>query len=328
MSNQSGINVDQELLDILNNSGQQNSSQFLIIVAKISQDSTLVELLNKFTSLEELKHILGDEPLYIFIKNFNEDPKHYHFVSFVPDTSSIRSKMLHASTKNTLLREIGSNVLGQQILATDFDDIKDIINETKINENILLTDHERIELAINQQQRQMKLQSSGGRQLVSQTNGVSTQLNFEVDVEGIPLFQQLEETNLISFKIDIIDEIVLVESKKNISAPTNIEINTEHPTYTLYKNEDLIYFIYACPSGSKVKDRMLYASNRSGFLKYLTENQNLTIAKVIEIGEPSELEISLISISKQEDLNKEIHHESMVKRFNKPKGPGRRRRRT
>ncbi|KAK5960628.1 twinfilin TWF1 PWA37_002057 [Arxiozyma heterogenica] len=326
MSNQSGITADQELLDILNNSKQQNDSQYLIVVAKISQDSNLVKFSTQFTLLEQLKQNLGDEPLYIFIKNFQKDTKHYNFVSFVPDNSSIRSKMIYASTKNTLLREVGSNILDQQILATDFNDITDTIKETKINENALLTEHEKIELQINQQQRQMQLQSAGGHQLVSQTNGVSTQLKFEVDVEGGSLIEQLEGTNLISFKIDSINENVKIDSKKNISTPTDIVINTEHPTYTLYKNGNLIYFIYACPSGSKVKDRMLYASNRSGFLKYLREEQGLSIARVIEIGEPDELEISLISTLTQEDLDKEVHHDSTVKKFNRPKGPGRRKR--
>lgn len=326
MSNQSGITADQELLDILNNSEQQNDSQYLIVVAKISQDSNLVKFSNQFTLLEQLKQNLGDEPLYIFIKNFQKDPKHYNFVSFVPDNSSIRSKMIYASTKNTLLREVGSNILYQQILATDFNDITDTIKETKINENALLTEHEKIELQINQQQRQMQLQSAGGHQLVSQTNGVSSQLKFEVDVEGGSLIEQLEETNLISFKIDSVNENVKIDSKKNILTPTDIVISIEHPTYTLYKNGNLIYFIYACPSGSKVKDRMLYASNRSGFLKYLREEQGLSIARVIEIGEPDELEISLISTLTQEDLDKEVHHDSTVKKFNRPKGPGRRKR--
>lgn len=326
MSNQSGINADQDLLDILNNSGQQNDNQYLIIVAKISQDSTLVKLSNQFISLEQLKQNLGDEPLYIFIKNFNKDSKHYNFVSFVPDSSSVRSKMLYASTKNTLLREIGSNILGQQILATDFTEINDMINATKINENALLTEDEKIELQINQQQREMQLKSAGGRQLVSQTDGVPTQLNFEVNVEGGSLFDQLEDSNLISFKINITKEKVQVDSRKNISSPTDIVINVEHPTYNLYKNGSLIYFIYACPSSSKVKDRMLYASNRSGFLKYLRDQQKLSIARVIEIGEPDELEISLISTHTQEDLQKEIHHEPTIKKFNRPKGPGRRKR--
>lgn len=327
MSNQSGITADQQLLDVLNNARQENENQYFIIVAKISNDSTAVEVSDQFTSLDTLKQNLGDEPLYIFIKDFNKDSTHYVCISYVPDNSPVRSKMLYASTKNTLLREIGTNILGQQVLATELRDIDDAINDTEINKEALLTEHEKIELEINQQQRQMKMQSNG-HQLVSQTNGTPSQLNFQVMVQGSSLADQLNETNLISFKIDSTTERVELASKKNISTPNDIEIITEHPSYTIYKNGDLIYFIYACPSGSKVKDRMLYASNRSGFLKYLQEGQKLPMAKVIEIGEPEELEISLISNSNSKDLKKEedAAKESSVKKYNRPKGPSRRKR--
>lgn len=326
MSNQSGITTDQQLLDALNNSSQENGSQYVVIVAKISNDSTAVEVSNKFNSLDTLKQNLGDEPLYIFVKDFNKDPDHYVFISYVPDNSPVRSKMLYASTKNTLLREIGTNILGKQVLATELVDIDDAINEKEINHTALLTDHEKIELEINQQQRQMKMQSNG-HQLVSQTNGTPSQLNFQVMIQGASLVDQLNETNSISFKIDIATERVELASKKNISAPTNIEITAEHPSYTIYKNGDLVYFIYACPSGSKVKDRMLYASNRSGFLKYLQEDQKISMTKVIEIGEPEELEVSLISNSTHEELKKEedASKELSAKKFNRPKGPNRRR---
>lgn len=327
MSNQSGITADQQLLNILNNSRQENEYQYFIIVAKISQDSTAVEVTGQYTSLEQLENSLADEPVYIFIRDFKKDPNHYAFISFVPDDASVRSKMLYASTKNTLLREIGTNILGQQVLCTEPNDIDDLVNQTEINKSSLLTESEKITLEINEQQRQMKSQIRG-HQLVSQTNGTKGYLNFEVIIDSSSLTQQLNSTNLVSFKIDIPTEKVEIANKKNISKPQDIGIITEHPSYTIYKNGDLIYFIYACPSGSKVKDRMLYASNRSGFLKYLQEEQGLSFTKILEIGEPDELEISLISNASQEELKKEEEEEeannTTVKRFNRPKGPGRR----
>lgn len=326
MSSQSGIVADKALLDSINNVDGRDG--VAIITANISTDSTAVTKGDTFHTLEQLQRSLGSEPLYILVKDLKKGNVPYIFVSYVPDASPVRAKMLYASTKNTLVRQIGSNSIGKQLLFTEPSEIKDILEEKDSVENGVLSESERANLEIAQQQQRMKLSQHypSGRKLVSQTNGTPKQLAFDVSSNGMPISSLFKENNVVSFKIDLASEEIEVASTAKIGSPSELHISTEHPSYTLYKNGSLFYFIYSCPSGSKVKDRMVYASNRSGFVSHLTDDEKIAFAKVIEIGEPSELELSLISSSSEdEQRQKEALENSSIKpKFNRPSGPGRR----
>ena len=47
----------------------------------------------------------------------------------MPDSSPVRGKMLYASTKNTLIRQIGSNSIGKQAHLTDAEQLLDLGNK-------------------------------------------------------------------------------------------------------------------------------------------------------------------------------------------------------
>lgn len=332
MSTQSGITASEHLLDTIKSS--QPNDGFVILTAKISADNSKVELFkSNFQGLEDLKSQIGTEPLYILIKDVKKSSQKFDFLSFIPDETQIRLKMLYASTKNTLIRQIGSNSINKQNLITEVNEIDGILNEKFDEQSKLqvMTEAEKLNLEINEQQRQMKLDNKfKGHQLVSQTGGASTTLSFNVNLNS-NFISILNETNFISFNIDMKSEQVQILKKEVINSPNNIKILNATPTYNIYKNGELIYFIYSCPSGSKVKERMIYASNKQGFINYLKNNENIDFTNIIEIGDPDELEISLISNSTKDDIAKEKSQSSINEnqlfnqKFNKPKGPMRRR---
>lgn len=327
MSSQSGIVAQQELLDFLHKP-YEGSQGIQVVTAAISDDSTSVQLQEEYHSLQELQSQLATEPRYVFVRDLEADPEQYVFVSYVPDSSPVRLKMLYASTKNTLVRQIGGNSIGRQLLATDASDLTDVLENGEAQQpSAMLTESERTEQEISQQQRRMKL---GSRKLVSQTNGAPTSLMFGIQSDGSSIGQLLEQYNVLTFKIDLDSEQTQVVGKTNISEPKELQIVTEHPSYTIYRNGSLNYFIYSCPSGSKVKERMVYASNRLGFINHLKDQDQLTFARVIEIGDPEDLELSLISNSSHEEKRQEEEQEAAAastssRKFSKPKGPGRRR---
>ncbi|CCK68569.1 twinfilin TWF1 KNAG_0B01220 [Huiozyma naganishii CBS 8797] len=334
MSNQSGIFADQSLLDVFVSSpAPDTGSQFRIITAKIPAEANKVELAKEYDTIDQLKADLDDaQPLYIFVKDYQQDPDCFHFVSYVPDNSPVRSKMLYASTKNTILRQVGSHKIGKQALLTEAGELSEFINiagQTPQPTDSILTESEKIEKEINDQQRRMRTVAPNlrGHELVSQNNATPGQLSFNVTIEEPSLSTVLAQNNVISFRIE--NEEVKIVDRSRISSPEQLSLITEHPSYTVFQNGQLNYFIYTCPSGSKVKERMIYASNRRGFIQHLENEENLQFAKVIEIGEPEELEISLISKSTPEEIETEESTEQQndTRRFNKPKGPGGRRRR-
>jgi twinfilin-like protein len=59
-------------------------------------------------------------------------------------------------------------------------------------------------------------------------------------------------------------------------------IPTSSPRYTFYHypDSDAVIFIYTCPTGSSIKERMLYASSRMHGLQ-VAEEQGLKVLKKV-----------------------------------------------
>jgi twinfilin-like protein len=77
-----------------------------------------------------------------------------------------------------------------------------------------------------------------------------------------------------------------------------------------------IIFIYTCPSGSKIKERMVYASSRLGVVGVAEKEANLKISKKLEASDPEDLSPSSI----EEEFKPKIE---VKKAFDRPRRPGR-----
>ncbi|CAI4490554.1 BBL_G0020630.mRNA.1.CDS.1 [Saccharomyces cerevisiae] len=331
MSTQSGIVAEQALLHSLNEN--LSADGIVIIIAKISPDSTSVHQTQVARSFEELVQLASQErePLYIFYKPEGLDK--YFFVSFIPDGSPVRSRMLYASTKNTLARQVGSNSLStEQPLITDAQDLVDLKNfdsARPAGQNKPLTHDEEMQIEINKQQALLRKNTSV--KLVSQDSASPLSLTFRVNSEK-PINEILdsEGKNLIIFQIDPSNETIQIVQSDTCPSVDELYIDLPGPSYTIFRQGDSSFFIYSCPSGSKVKDRMIYASNKNGFINYLKNDQKIAFSKVVEIGDFVELDKSLLVATNKEDSldhgsNPDLPNKSNLK-FNKPKGPLRKRR--
>ncbi|CUS22017.1 LAQU0S04e06260g1_1 [Lachancea quebecensis] len=320
MSNQSGITADESLLGSFG-SLANNESPSNVVVAEISSDNTTVKLCTTLSSVAELKRFAEreDRPLYLFIR----DSGRIVFVSYVPERAPVRSKMLYASTKNTVLRQVGSNHISKQLLASLPEELSPEFWSSDASAGPApLTEAEQVSARISSEQR---IESArAGRQLVSQTGGTSHTLSFKI-ASGEPIPSLLEQHNFVSFKINLEKEQVEVLNTAELSEASKVpeNLSQSHPTYSIYKNNGKLHFIYSCPSGSKVKERMLYASNKSGFVKHLREVDHLTMETVVEIGDADELETSQLEKSSPAALEHGNPVPGQLK-FNRPKRPGRR----
>ncbi|CEP61550.1 twinfilin TWF1 LALA0_S03e05380g [Lachancea lanzarotensis] len=319
MSNQSGITANEALLSRIG-SLINDSSSGDVVVAEISADNTTVDLHIVLSSLDELQKYASqnNKPQYFFIRQGSG----IVFVSYVPESSPVRSKMLYASTKNTVLRQIGTNHVSQQLLLSLPEELVAKSWENASREDAPLTASEQISNNISEQQ-QLE-HTRRGQQLVSQTGGTSHTLSFKIS-SGEPIPTLLEKNNLVIFTIDLTKEQVEVKETRQVSQTSELvsHLNSEHPTYNVYKNQGKLYFIYSCPSGSKVKERMLYASNKTGFIEHLTEVDKLKLESVSEIGDSSELDLSKLDHAESAVQDTSNSASSQLK-FNRPKRPGRR----
>lgn len=69
--------------------------------------------------LHQLDSLLKDnEAAYVILRRRDSGPAPFVSIAYVPDTAKVRQKMLFASTRNTLLRELGTEKFGESLFAT------------------------------------------------------------------------------------------------------------------------------------------------------------------------------------------------------------------
>lgn len=134
------------------------------------------------------------------------------------------------------------------------------------------------------------------------------------------------------------ETLKLVGSESGVdpnSVQSHISSSSPQYTYYHYPDSDAVIFIYTCPSGSKIKERMLFASSRNNALVIAGE-QGLKIAKKVCIASAS-LNINSISDKSQieafgpdeisgDRLREEVfppQDEGPKRGFARPKRPGR-----
>lgn len=86
-------------------------------------------------------------------------------------------------------------------------------------------------------------------------------------------------------RIDVATETIeLAGTTSTDAAGLAGEISEQEPRYSFFRysdggQESPIIFIYTCPSGSKIKERMLYATSKLTFIKAVEDEAGLNVAK-------------------------------------------------
>lgn len=157
---QSGISASQELTSQFND--LLSSDTHFGLIATIDKEALVpVHLLtasgpggaasSSFAANVDalLRPVLTDsDPLYILLKRYDTVPK-LTAVTYVPDTAKVRQKMLFASTRLTLVRELGREHFRETIFATT--------REELTPEGFLRHDkHEKLEAPLTEEERSLQ----------------------------------------------------------------------------------------------------------------------------------------------------------------------------
>lgn len=355
MSTQSGITASKDLLDTFKDLNEG------ALVIRVSEDNTELNVDKLFENnakdgedlLDSLqKYISNDYPnpayLIISLKGESDSSNGFTFISFIPDLAPIRLKMLYASTKNTLLNELGTNHFHKSRVFA-FTDIDEISSESLSNSEpeAPLSKDEKLLEQVNSLQGLTLAETTGSYQSPSykkklasmHDNSVSlgASLTFNVDLLLEDTLKEIADENSIDSLVVIEinkdeEKFCLVGVKKDIAREQLvstfqqfIESSDVHPYFGIYIYASLkAAYIYCCPSGSKVRDRMIYASNKQGLSIQIakTFGSKIAIKHVMEVGDLEELELSELNdniTSSNENLGLKSD-----RKFNKPKGPRRR----
>ncbi|KAF2085253.1 actin monomer binding protein-like protein [Saccharata proteae CBS 121410] len=275
-------------------------------------------------------HLKHDAALYILLRldsnaNTSTTPSttsSFAAITYIPDHAPVRQKTLFASTRLTLVRELGSDHFSESIFATTKEELSEDgwrKHEMHVEGEKPLTQEERDLEGIKEAEAREGAGTGARRVQTSGFLGMRVGEGVEESLEGLK--GEGDGGRLVQLKIDVPSETVhLVSSETATASDLATAISSTEPRYSFYRHDSPdapILFIYTCPAGSKVKERMVYAASRGFALNLAEKEVGLTIAKRMEASTPDEIT--------EQSINEEFAPKQEVKTgFAKPKRPGRR----
>ncbi|KAK3213959.1 hypothetical protein GRF29_28g1629760 [Pseudopithomyces chartarum] len=327
---QSGISASEELQQALQDLLTSTTQRGLL--ATISQEaivpaspipSTHETFLEDLSNLRDF--IKPNEALYILLRRndvLSSSDKSLVAITYVPNAAPVRQKMLFASTRLTLVRELGGEHFPESIFCTEADELtaqgwEKHVKHTESG-NPLTAEEQSL-----QDIKEAEALESRGTQGQSLAQGGRIAIRADDSISGA--LRQLGQgggDNLVQLRMDAPTETLQFVSSGS-ATPDSIAaaIDKQEPRFTFYRHSDSegsIVFISTCPSGAKIKERMLYAASRSNVISLAQNEGGLKVAKRLEATNPDEITRQVI-----EDEFK-VEEKEEKKGFAKPKRPGRR----
>ncbi|ESZ97217.1 hypothetical protein SBOR_2411 [Sclerotinia borealis F-4128] len=328
---QSGITASQELHTAFNKfvSTESQRGLFCTITGETLTPSTVLEPSTSSFD-DDLKllapHLQDKTALYIILRRYpSTDPAPFVAVTYVPDAAPVRQKMLFASTRLTLVRELGIERFRETIFAT--------MKEELSKEGFAKHDkHIKLAAPLTEEEQSLgevkRKEAEEGRGMNERKSHVSSGVSMPVAADALEALKALSQDgthNLVQIKINIAQETMELASKTQTSiSDLNSTISGNEPRYSFYRythdhhgtTSSPILFIYTCPSGSKIKERMLYAASSRSAQQLAEGEAGLTIEKRLEAGSPEDIS--------QDSIDSDLHPQIEVKKtFARPKRPGR-----
>ncbi|KAH9866776.1 hypothetical protein J1614_008469 [Plenodomus biglobosus] len=326
---QSGISASQELKSALGSLITSTSQRGLL--ATIQNEAIVsagtVPASSTFASdLSALQpHLQPNAALYILLRradSLSSSDKSLVAVTYVPNAAPVRQKMLFASTRLTLVRELGGEHFAESVFTTEASELtsegweKHVKHEEQANpltaEEQSLQDIKDAEALESRGTRGQGLAQAGNLALRSEP-GVS---------DALKALAQGTGDNFVQLRMDPSTETLTLVSSTTVT-PSSIAsaIDAKEPRYAFYRHDDAassIVFISTCPSGAKIRERMIYAASRGNVVNLAQSEGGLKVVKRLEATNPEEVTEEVVL----EEFRAEDKVES--KGFAKPKRPGRR----
>lgn len=301
-----------------------------------------------FDSLAQ--YLKPDEPRYIIYRasNSGEDPA-LVFILFVPDVAKVRSKMLYASSATSLQRQLlGATAASSSALDTIYWSELAEVSRRGWKEHLAhealaapLTQEEQSLRSVREKEAHQMLGTGARRSHVGGAAGATVaaataesadaaQLGMKFAPDAEEALRDLAASSVggtVVLKIDLATETVYVDSAGS-GALDAAQFATDAAQYTVHKpaGADAAALFYTCPSGTKVKERMVYATNFKSIKLHATAALGSLGGGVYEGSDGAD-----VVEEYEEDLKKRAAPSSSsssasgTPRFSRPKAPGRRR---
>jgi len=282
-----------------------------------------------YDSLPQLSPvILPKTPIYLILRH---GASTLIALTHIPSNAPVRSKTLFASTRATLVRDLGSENFATTVFTTEEEDVlsEQVWRERDIEGNgggfkreDCMDARERELEAARRAEEEARSGTAARDVRIKGTLGKNPGgfvMPVDEDVRGA--LKGLGEGGMVQLSIDIPSETIKLASAQQNVPPSSLatSISESSPRYTFYHypGSEAVVFIYTCPLATSIKERMLYASTRRGAVT-IGQAEGLNISKKIEVSSPDEIT--------EAELHEEAHPPRDVgpsRAFARPKRPGR-----
>ncbi|KAG0182087.1 Twinfilin-1 [Apophysomyces sp. BC1021] len=305
MSHQSGIQVSKELAETFNNAVANGNTRILRISivneSLVANGSTDVEKTFEQDYEEQVPPYLeSSQPAYVLVRLDNKSSTgeyQWIFLSYVPDNAKVREKMLYASTRATLTKELGDyrfvdSLYGTQASELTYDGYKKHLAHKKADAPLTRRERELAEIKLAEAKAVSDYQGTTTRKAYAP--GVSFPVTEEAEEALRKLTQPKDQRQHNFVSLHLKDEKIELDAASSVSAgELKNTIPTSAPRFTFYLFEhettESMVFIYTCPSSSKIRERMLYSSSKANVVTYAETEIKLQVTKKLETSDISDI---------------------------------------
>ncbi|KAI1278816.1 Twinfilin-2 [Halotydeus destructor] len=340
MSHQTGIQFSDELRAFVNKCKSTAKSRVIKIAIKDEQlaldehnepDGKWQEDYGKLVP----KLLFDKQPCYVL---FRLDTKNsssqfdWLLITWSPEGSPVREKMLYASTKASLKKEFGNGSISYDFFVCTAEEASLPSFEAHMTRKQAEESGEQDESLLTAQERDLALVKSQEAltSSINKSNRTLPGVEFPISEEGINALFDLKD-GLISYlqlAIDSQQEVIHLEKKESHKEfdikDMASKVPGNSPRYHLilwpHTHNGLFHkstiFVYSVPSSNcTVKEKMLYSTCKSALLMAIQDRVGIELAKKIECDDASELTVDFFL--------DELHPKEAgsKKQFEKPKGP-------
>ncbi|KAF7693378.1 twinfilin-2b isoform X1 [Silurus meridionalis] len=277
------------------------------------------------------------EPCYILFRLDTQNQQGYEwlFISWSPDQSPVRLKMVYAATRATLKKEFGGSHIKDELFGTTHEDVcfQGYLRHMSSSSSpgpLTAAEQELHQIKATEEERR-RVTTPAGRgmtQISVESRPLNLQgLAFPLQEEAKRALQQLKQRriNYIQLRLDTERETIeLVHTNPTEIRELPARIPADAPRYHffLYKHShqgqsvEAVVFIYSMPGyRCSIKERMLYSSCKNQLLEEVERDYSIEISKKMEIESGDSLT--------EEYLYDEVHPkpQALKQAFAKPNGP-------
>ncbi|KEY67647.1 hypothetical protein S7711_09067 [Stachybotrys chartarum IBT 7711] len=331
---QSGISASEELQARFSSLTSSSSTFGLLVTIERESLVPVAELPNSSSSFAEnlaslQPHIKPNVALYIILRRYSDAPP-FVAVTYVPDAAPVRQKMLFASTRLTLTRELGLENFRETIFVTTPEELSE--NGFKKHDA-----HTKIDAPLTEEERTLgevkKAEQEAGSGTGSREIHLSKSFAMPVPEDAIAALKEVgQDGGRLVVMLKINPETESIELLPDAPSPNSIAeltqvISSTEPRFTFYRyvhthvgaEQSPVLFFYTCPSSStnrSIKNRMLYPLMKRAVLEVAEKQADLKVEKKFEVEEPSEIT--------EQSVNEDLHPKTTARAgFSRPKRPGR-----